>query len=74
MERKINEKNIENNLVFCIDPRKAFTSNQYQDLFFEIRHIRTKYVCFLFQLNFDFGFFIKTDKTDCGSEQFHKKE
>ena len=24
MERKINEENIENNLVFCIDARKAF--------------------------------------------------
>ena len=24
MEQKINEKNIENNLVLCIDPRKAF--------------------------------------------------
>ena len=23
MEQKINEENIENNLVFCIDPRKA---------------------------------------------------
>ena len=23
MERKINEENVENNLVFCIDPRKA---------------------------------------------------
>ena len=24
MEQKINEENIENNPVFCIDPRKAF--------------------------------------------------
>ena len=24
MEQKINEENIENNLLFCIDPRKAF--------------------------------------------------
>ena len=24
MEQKINEANIDNNLVFCIDPRKAF--------------------------------------------------
>ena len=36
-------------------------SNQYQDLFIEICYdIRTKYVYFLFRLNFDFGFFIKT--------------
>ena len=55
----MNEENMENNLVFCIDPRKALQSNQYQDQFFEIRHIRTKYVYFLFQFNFDFGFFIK---------------
>ena len=61
MEWKINEENIENNLVFCIDPRKAFAikPNQYQYLFFKIRHIRTKYFYFLFRLNFDFGFFIK---------------
>ena len=24
MEQKINKENIENNLVFCIDPQKAF--------------------------------------------------
>ena len=24
MEQKINEENVENNLVFCIHPRKAF--------------------------------------------------
>ena len=24
MEQKINEENIENNLVFCIDPKKPF--------------------------------------------------
>ena len=58
MEQKINEENIENNLVFCIDPPKAFAI-KYQDLFLEIRHIRPKYVCFLFRLNCDFGFFIK---------------
>ena len=59
MEQKINEENIENNPVFCIDPRKYLQSNQYQDLFFEIRHMRTKYIYFQFRLNFDFGFFIK---------------
>ena len=77
MEQKINEENIENNLVFCIDPRKAFAiiSIYVQDLFFEIRHIRTKYVYFLFRLNFDLGFFlIKHEKTDYVSEQFHKKD
>ena len=24
MEQKLNEENIENNILFCIDPRKAF--------------------------------------------------
>ena len=56
MEQKLNVETIENNLVFCIDPRKAFA---IKSIFFEIRHIRTKYVYFLFRLNFDFGFYIK---------------
>ena len=63
MEQKKSEEIIENNLVFCIDPGKAFAikSIPRSVLFFEIRHIRTKYVYFffLFQLSFDFGFFIK---------------
>ena len=59
MEQKINEENIENNLVFCIALEKHLQSNQYQDLFFDIDHMRTKYVYFLFRLNSDFGFFIK---------------
>ena len=40
MEQKMNEENIENNPVFCIDLEKHLQSNHYQDLFFEIRHIR----------------------------------
>ena len=28
MEQKINEENIENNHVFCIDPRKSIFNNQ----------------------------------------------
>ena len=60
MEQKINEENTENNLVFCIDPlKKHLQSNQYQDLFFEIRSIRTKYVYFLYKNH---------DETDCVSE------
>ena len=59
MELKINEENIENNLVFVSTLEKHLQPNQYQDLFFEIRHTRSKYVYFLFRLNFDFGFFIK---------------
>ena len=47
-------------LCFVSTLEKHLQSNQFQDLFFfEIRHIKTKYVYFLFRLNFDFGFFIK---------------
>ena len=46
-------------LCFVSTLEKHLQSNQYQDLFFEIRHIRTKYVYFLFRLNLDFDFFIK---------------
>ena len=46
-------------VCFVSTIEKHLQSNQYPDLIFEIRHIRTKYVYFLFQLNFDFGFFIK---------------
>ena len=59
MEQKINEENIENNLVVCIDSRKVFEIKSIPKLFFELRHVRTKYVYFLLWLNFDFGFFIK---------------
>ena len=46
-------------LCFVSTLEKRLQSNQYQDLFFGIRNIRTKYVYFLFRLNCDFGFFIK---------------
>ena len=46
-------------LCFVSTLLKHLQSNQYPDIFFEIRHIRTKYFCFLFRLNCDFGFFIK---------------
>ena len=65
--KKINDgtENIKNDLVcvffffFLSKLKKHLQSNQYQDLFFEIRHIRIKYFYFLFRLNFDFGFFRK---------------
>ena len=59
MKQKIKKENIENNLVYR--PSKSICNqiNTGQDLFFEIRHIRTKYLYFLFRLNYDFGFFIK---------------
>ena len=47
------EENIENNLVFCIDRRKTFRIKSIQKsgffFFFEIRHIRSKYVLFFFR-------------------------
>ena len=52
-KKKKNEENIENNLVFCNDPRKAFAIKSIPRSDFG-----TKYVYFLFRLNFDFGFFI----------------
>ena len=38
MEQKIDEENIETNLVFCIDPRKAFPIKSVSRSDFEIRH------------------------------------
>ena len=66
IEQKINEENIKNNLVFVSTLENHLQSNQFQDPFFEIRHIRTKYVYFLFRLNFDFSFFKNqsTESTD----------
>ena len=58
MELKINEGKFENTLMLCIDPRKAFAIKSIP--IFEIRHIRIKYVYFLFRLNLDFDFLIKT--------------
>ena len=57
MEKKINEEN--NILSFVSAIEKHLQSNQYQELFLKIRHIRTKYIYFLFQFNFGFGSFIK---------------
>ena len=55
-----NKENIENNLVFCIDPRKASAIKSIpRSVFRNPSHKKTKYVYFLFRLNLDFGFFIK---------------
>ena len=74
-EQKINEENIENNLVFCTDPRKEFAIKSIPRSVFRNPSHENKKVYFLFQLNCDFGFFIKNhDETDCVSEQFRKKK
>ena len=59
MEQKMNEEIIENNLVFCIDPRKAFAIKSVPRSVFRNTLHQNK-IRFLFRLNFDFGFFIKT--------------
>ena len=59
MEQKISEENIESNLVFCIDPEKAFAIKSIPRSVFRNSSHRTKYGYFLLLLNFYFGFFIK---------------
>ena len=60
---------MENNLVFCIDPRKAFAIKSIpRSVFRNPSHIS------IFQFNFDFGFFIKTMTKPTVSEHFRKKE
>ena len=58
MEQKMNEEIIENNLVFCIDPRKAFAIKSIPRSVFR-NPLHQNKIRFLFRLNFDFGFFIK---------------
>ena len=58
MEQKLNEENMENNLVFCIDPRKAFGIKSISRSAF--RNPLRKNKIRLFRLNLDFGFYIKT--------------
>ena len=61
MEHKIKEENISKIILcFVLTLEKHLQSNPYQDLFFEMLHIRAKYVYFVFQFNCDFGFFIKS--------------
>ena len=75
MEQKINEENIENNLVFCIDPRKAFAIKSIpRSVFLNPSH-KNKMGLFSISVKFEFRFLYKNhDETDCVSEQFRKKE
>ena len=56
MEQKINEENIENNLVFCIDPRKAFA---IKSVFRNPLH-QNKVRLFSISVKFRFRFLYKT--------------
>ena len=59
MEQKKNAENMENNLVFCIDPRKAFAIKSIPRTVFRTVFKNKKYVYFFFQLDFEIGFFIE---------------
>ena len=70
------EEDIENNVAFVYRSSKNICNRiNTKSIFFEIRHIRPKYVYLLFQFFVYFGLFIKpNDKTDSVSEQFCKKK
>ena len=60
MELKVNEENIENKLMFCIDPRKAFAIKSLPRSVFQNPSHKKKKKKKIFRLNFDSGFFIQT--------------
>ena len=60
MEQKINEENIENNLVFCIDPRKAFAIKSIQRSVFRNQLHQIKIRLFSILVEFLFRFLYKT--------------
>ena len=60
MEQKINKENIENNLVFCIDPRKAFAIKSKPRSVFRNPSHKNKIGLFSILVKFGYGFFIKT--------------
>ena len=75
MEQKINKENIENNLVFCIDPRKALAIKSIPRSVFRNPSHKNKIRLFSISFKFGFRFLYKNhDETDCVSEQFRKKE
>ena len=59
MEQKINEENIENNLLFCIDPRKAFAFKSLPRSVFRNPSHKNEIRLFSISVNFDFSFLIK---------------
>ena len=74
MEQKLNEENIENNLVFCINPRKAFAIKSVPRSVFRNPLHKNKIRLFSISVKFWFRFLHKNhDETDCVSEQFCEK-
>ena len=60
MEQKINEENIKNNLVFCIDLRKAFAIKSIPRTVFRNPSHKNKIRLFSVSVNFLFRFLYKT--------------
>ena len=72
MNQKLNEENIENNLVFCIDPRKAFSIKSIPRSVFRNRLPQNK--IFYFGYIFISVSLQNHDETDCVSEKYSKKK
>ena len=65
----MNEENIENNLVFCIDPRKAFAIKSIPRSTFRNTSHKNKIRQFSISVKYSFRFLYKNhDETDCVSE------
>ena len=60
MEHKINKENIENNLVFCIDPRKVFAIKSIPRSVFRNPSHKNKIRLFSILVKFGFRFLYKT--------------
>ena len=60
MEQKINKEKIENNLVFCIDPRKAFAMKSIPRSVFRNPLHKNKIRLFSISVKFGFWFLYKT--------------
>ena len=60
MENKIDKENIENNLVFCIDPRKAFAIKSKPISVFRNPSHKDKIGLFSISVKFGFRFLYKT--------------
>ena len=60
MEQKTNEENIENNLVFCIDPRKAFAIKSIPRSVFRNPLHQNKIRLFSISVKFGYRFLYKT--------------
>ena len=74
MEQKINKENVENNLVSCIDPRKAFGIKSIRRSAFLNPSHKNKIRQVSISVTFTFRFLYKTVTKQTVSEQFRKKE